>query len=540
LLERLGSRLYILTSGSQDTPERQRTLRGAIAWSYDLLDDDEKALYRRMSVFMGATSLEAIEAIASTDSLPPLMGDSFDLVASLADQSMVRHTDAYGEPRFWMLWTLKEFGWERLAEAGEEQAIKSAHARYFLGLAEQAVTLLSGPEQAEWLNRLESDHPNLRIALEWSKAHEPETFSRLVAALWRFWHIRGYFSEGRQWLEAAMAFEGLVPPATVAEIYYGAGLLARHQGSYEPARRLFSGAQAIFEQAGNFTGVADMLNNLGVLAVNQADLPEAVRLFQRCLDLHQQSGNQRGVAASLNNLAHVARVQGRYDEARRRLEQAIPVLRAAGELRTVAIALNNLGHVARNQGDYGAAHTLYTESHSVMETLGDKMGMASALDGLGEVACSCGEYEEAEHLLQDGLTLYREIGHKEGMVGILENLARVARKRRDFAGAQLLYLESMALLRDLKDRQAIGICLLGLAELEYEHGKPERAARLLGASEGLLDEVGAALEPTERAEYEHSAETVRTLLGDATYQEVWRAGHAMTMDQAISEACRRL
>jgi predicted ATPase len=226
MLQRLTSRLKLLTGGARDLPERQRTLRATIEWSFALLDDGEQLLFARLAVFSGSRTLEAIEAICDAEGDLPV--EAFDGISSLLDKSLLRQEEGPGgEPRFVMLETVHEYARERLQASGEAEEIKRLHAAYFLTLAEEAYPELRGPHQLEWLERLEAEHDNMRAALSWAlERKEVEVALRMGGALCFFWSVRGYESEGRRWLEEALAIEGRGSPEVRAMALAGVGWLA--------------------------------------------------------------------------------------------------------------------------------------------------------------------------------------------------------------------------------------------------------------------------------------------------------------------------
>jgi predicted ATPase/DNA-binding SARP family transcriptional activator len=325
LLSRLERRLPLLTGGARDLPARQQTLRDAIAWSYDLLEEAEKTLFQRLSVFVGGCVLGAAEVIChpKTGALPPLTIDLLDGVASLVDQSLLwRKEQPDGEPRFVMLETVREFALECLAASGEEPALRRRHAHCYLSLAEKADARLTGPEQAVWLDRLERELDNLRAGLEWfTHAGEAEKALRLGAALWRFWAVRGYLSEGRERLAGLLAWSGRVPPqapslrpgtraaggyprsgwrfpplpgpvqtAVRLKALYAAGVLADAQGDYTAARSLFEEHLGIQRESGDVEAIATALCSLGNIANAQGDQAAARSLFEEALALFQEAG----------------------------------------------------------------------------------------------------------------------------------------------------------------------------------------------------------------------------------------------------------
>ena len=242
MLQRLSSRLKLLTGGARDLPERQRTLRATIEWSFALLDEGEQLLFGRLAVFSGGRTLEAIEATCDAEGDLPV--EAFEGVSSLLDKSLLRQEEGpKGEPRFVMLETIHEFAREKLEQSGEAEEIKRAHAQYFLTLAEEAYPELKGANQLGVARALEAEHDNMRAALTWAlERKEVEVALRLGGALWWFWSIRGYYSEGRRWLEEALAIEGRGLPEVRAMALAGVGWLAWDQGDYDRAQDLRRGS----------------------------------------------------------------------------------------------------------------------------------------------------------------------------------------------------------------------------------------------------------------------------------------------------------
>ncbi|OGG56550.1 MAG: hypothetical protein A3F84_22560, partial [Candidatus Handelsmanbacteria bacterium RIFCSPLOWO2_12_FULL_64_10] len=389
MLARLGRRLPLLTGGARDLPARQQTLRNAIAWSYDLLDAGEHTLFRRLAVFVGGFTLEAAEAVCRELSVgavrePPLQVidvDGLDGLESLVSKSLLRQEEVAGEPRFIMLETIQEYALERLTESGEAEAMRRQHAEYFLALAEGAETELRGPQQALWLNRLEEEHDNLRAALRWSiERGEAEQGLRLGGALWRFWEVHGYLTEGRERLAGLLTLTGTSGrTAARAKALNGAGVLASRQGDYAAARALHEESLAIRRTLDDKQGIAWSLNNLGLVAADQGDYAAARALHEESLAIRRTLDDRQGIAASLNNLGLVVANQGDHARARALYEESLGILGALGNRQGIANLLNNLGNVAYGQGDCAAARALYEESLAIRRALGDRWGISNSL-----------------------------------------------------------------------------------------------------------------------------------------------------------------
>jgi predicted ATPase/Tfp pilus assembly protein PilF len=539
MLTRLEHQLQFLTSGASDAPVRQQTLQATLDWSYALLDEAEKTLFRRLAVFVGCT-LASVEATCNVDGALP---DVLEGLRSLIDKSLLQtKADEDGEPRFGLLRVIREYALERLAESDEMKIMRRQHAHYFLALAEEAEPQLMRAEQQAWLGRLAVEYDNLRAALEACMAeNEVETGLRLGGALWRFWEVRGYLGEGRHWLERVLARrpEGGGPPGAVrtggrAKALAGAGRLACNQGDYAAARMFHEESLIISRELRHKRGIAFSLNNLGNVAVNQGNYDAARVLHEESLVLFREAGDKWGIAASLNNLGIVAVEQGDYDAARVLHEGSLAIKREMGDKQGVAASLNNLANVAVNQGDYNAARVLLEESLTMKRQVGDKQGIAFSLNNLGNIALNQGNYRAARTLLEESLAQQRAIGNKRGAALALNNLGQVAHYEGDNRAACSLYEESLAIRREVGDKQGIAECLVGLAGVARMHQQLERAAQLLGATEALLKAIGGCLETTERTLYEHNVTAVQTALGEEQFATVWSIGREMTLDEAVT------
>ena len=299
MLERLGSRLKLVTGGARDLPERQRTLRGTIEWSHTLLEEGERVLFARLAVFSGGRTLEAIEAIC--DAKGDLPVDTLDGVSSLLDKSLLRQEEGpEGEPRFVMLETIHEYARERLEASGEAEEVRRLHAEYFLALAEEAEPELTGPDQLACLERLEAEHDNMRAALSWSLEKEPETAFRLAGMLARFWEIRSDFSEGSRWLEAALRLSdrpdtATTEAATRAKLLSEAGTFAYYRADFDHATALHGEALELYRELGDDSGVAFALMCLGAQYAEKGDHERAAPFFEEALALSRRIGDRRNI-----------------------------------------------------------------------------------------------------------------------------------------------------------------------------------------------------------------------------------------------------
>jgi predicted ATPase/transcriptional regulator with XRE-family HTH domain len=399
LLARLDRRLMVLTGGPRDAPARQRTLRATLDWSHGLLAPPEQALFRRLAVFAGGCDLDAAGAVCDAD------GDSstgaLDGIASLVDLSLLGQTQGRdGEPRFWMLETVREFALERLATSAEAATIRRAHARFYLALAEAGKGGLQGPEQAVWLDRLETEHPNLRAALEWHlEEGDADSASRLAAALGPFWHLRRHVAEGRTWLDRVVALGGEASPTRRGEALLAAAQLAVAMGDYDAAPPFLEESLALHRTAGDRRGEATVLDALGSVAHYQADFARAFSSFEESLALVRTLRDRAGVARTLNSLGHAAWHIQQLATARGYLSESLAIWRELGNGFEVGNVLWSLGLVARDEGDPAGARAAFAEGIATLQSVAGHRLITMMLDGLASLTVTTGEPAQAVRLM---------------------------------------------------------------------------------------------------------------------------------------------
>ncbi len=417
LLARLSDRLGLLTRGTRDATDRQRTLRGAIDWSYALLDAPEQRLMARLSVFAGGATLDAVAAVCQA--LGDLGIDALDGLESLLDKSLLYRDRANpggaeaeeAKPRVAMLETIRAYAWEQLAAHGETEAARRTHATYYMGLAERAEAYLTGPEQAAWLAVLDVDGDNLRAALAWSAEHkrDSDALPRLANALARYWYMRGQATEGRAWLATALerASESAVASPAYATALYAAGHLAREQGGRQAARGLFERGVALYESLEDKTGLAALLTALAGVTHEQGGHARAMALHARAIGLARARGERRYLALALTSLGVARQEQGDYAGALPLHEESLAIARDVDSMQDVAAALGNLGLLHRERGDFARAMACYEESLAMAQGSGNKGVIAIALNNMGDVMHEQGDDARATELLAQSLALYK-------------------------------------------------------------------------------------------------------------------------------------
>ena len=498
LLDRLSDRLKLLTGGARDLPDRQRTLRSTIEWSYGLLDEGEKTLFARLSVFAGGRTLEAIEAVCDAEGDLPV--DVLDGVESLVDKSLLRQDEGVGgEPRFAMLETIHEFAREKLQESGEAEKIKRLHAGFYFAIAEEAEPELRGIRQQEWMERLEAEHDNLRTALRWSLGgRDAELGLRLAGALSYFWYARGHFREARGWLEEALAKTGETLTDARARALRELGTLAVDQADYELAEATCGEALALYRRLGDKKGVSLSCVDLGWSATFQGHDERATALFEEGLVAARESKDVWSISYALNALSVMAGNRGNFERAEALWEEGLALARKLGDRRRVTAILHNMALAKLAQGNFERAEALWEENLVLGKQSQDTLGIALSYVHLGIVATRRGDLERARTLLEEGLVLMGELGIKAGIAQTLESLAGLA-------GAS---------------------------------GETQEAARLWGAADALREAVGVPWLSLERRIHWPYLDAIRSRSEEAVWTEAWEEGRAMTPEEAVTHALK--
>jgi predicted ATPase/uncharacterized protein HemY/DNA-binding XRE family transcriptional regulator len=500
MLGRLGSRLKLLTGGARDVPARHQTMRATIAWSYDLLDEPERTLFRRLGVFTGGWTLEAAEAVWH----PEGEQDLLEPMSSLVDKSLVRqHEDVAGESRFGMLELVREYALERLEASGEAQEMRRRHAMYYLGLAEQAEPELRGRNQMAWLARLEVEHDNLRVALVWSQARaarsasswieDPAVILRLVGALGHFWFLRGHFEEWERWFDQVVAAvpmdRGAVSPVLLGNVLFGRAMLAQNQGDARRALPLATESLTLYQNVGDRRGMAASLAIAGWAHVLQGAVAAGRAQLVESLEQAREVNDSWLVAWVCYVQGTTAWWEGQYAQATIHLEASLPLARAIGDQWLVARALWDLGRAAEFTNDYARARRLFEESLAIQRQLSDKLGMAHSLGGLAGVARAFRDYPTARELTTQRLQIDRQLGNKRGIAYGLLVLGEIALDQGDYPQATALLEESLALYQELGAKEWLADVWGVLGQAALAQGN---YARAMGCFEAIRTQACAA------------------------------------------------
>jgi predicted ATPase/DNA-binding CsgD family transcriptional regulator len=474
ILTRLDRQLSLLTGGARDAPARLRTMRDAVAWSYDLLADDERALFRRLSVFVDGFTLEAAEAVCQgtgnreqgtgRESTP--VPSVLDGIASLVEKSLLRRD---GE-RFGILETIREYGLERLGESGEAEAIRQCHASFYLALVEEAEPKLRGAEQIDWIERLEAAAPNLRVALAWLRdSRDAARGLRLAGALWTFWVVRDHLPEGQDWLETFL-----------------------DRGPAGSAERLKA-----------LTALGDMAERRGTYAAATAWLDEA-------LALARGRGDRAGQAVALRILGNLS-------------------------ISLAAAAIYDRGDAARADEECARAERFLERSLALARELGDEWGAAKALHWLNNLPGRWNA-EDASGRYDEAVATFRRLGDRWQLSTVLGSLGVWALDTGDLPRARAAFVESLELAQRLGHRWHGGVCVAGLAAIAVQRGNAEPAARMLAAAAALREAAGPPLRACDQDWHDRATAASRAAIGETAFAAAWAAGAALPADAAIAEA----
>lgn len=528
LLARLSERMRLLGGERQDAPDRLRTMRNAIAWSYDLLTPDEQALFRRLAVFSGGFTLAAAEAMFAD---VPSERDSFDVLSVLVDHSLVQPEPGdHDEPRFLMLETLRDYGLEHLEAASEESDARLGHAQWIAGLTESVAARPIAEEQSAWQASLDPEIENLRAAANWSLAHaHPLLALRIGNATWQFCSNRGLTSECRDWLTRALAEPAVAGTPEYVEGLVSAGHLAERQRDLAAAETLFEEAMRL--AAGSHPEVESRaLSGLGFVHGDRGDYAAAIGFHERAAALAGQTGNRQRGAVALKAMGDIAFFQGRFDDARIALERSREQFAVLGDIQAEALCATNLGAVAGDMGDAEAAERYLTHALALQRQIDARQHLPITLINLGGRAFARGDLARVRELFTEAIELLRESGDRRLLAVALHGPAALAREEGDLAESARYMVESIRLHAEVEDRLNIVQGTEFVASLASASGDRATAVELLGAAAANRVTLDAVASAETQRENDAIAGDAREHLTEAGYAAAWETGRQLDID----------
>ncbi len=530
IADRLGDRFRLLAQRGASGSDRQRTLRATIDWSYDLLDEAEREMLDRLSVFAGGFTLEAVERVCAADETDAL--DALDRLTSLVGKSLVVvdwHADGN---RFRLLESIRQYAAGKLAEAGESSAYRARHFAYFRDLTSGGYAKLGGAEGEAFGRMLDAEFENMRLALEAARElDDPKVLFDVAMEMWRYWYQRGHLAEGREWMETAIARAGdTLTPGERSKALGRLGNIVVDQGDIEAGTRYHEEAIRIDRELGDSSGIAVGLHNLGNVVMLKGDFEEAARLFEESYSILLGIGDEQRTALSLVNRGTIAMERGMYEEARANLEAAIVAFRRIGFGYGESLAMESLCELVARTSDLGALGSLLDETIALSKKLENQHNLAAIAKLRGVIAARAGDTLSARAYGEEALAMFRDMGDRQCTIEALANLSEAAIAAGETDRAYALVSEGLTTANRIGYKRHVARCLERMADVAIAWNRMDRAAELLAAAEGLRERIGGPVPPLDAA----SLERMRALVEDRA--EAWRLGREEPFGNAVATA----
>jgi non-specific serine/threonine protein kinase len=530
----------LLTRGSRTALPRHQTLHALIDWSYNLLSKPERLLLQRLSVYAGGCTLEAVEAVCAGKGVEA--DDILDLMMQLVSKSLVISEREQGqEVRYRMLETIREYARGRLIEAGNSEQIRGRHFEFFLQLAEQVEPYVREPQLPVYLNQLETEHDNLRAALEWSlaQANYGEAILRMTGALFPFWDQQDHGTEGRAWLARTLANPAAPSVgAARAKALYGAGCLAGAEGDITAARTFLEESVELWRALGTvgLVGLAHTLSFLGQMMRGLGDPATARAHISEAITLFREQHQQWGLAWALSYMGMTLRDQEDFGLAYSFTEESVALWRELGNQSGLAFAIRIRGNIAMRQGDYKAAQHAFADSLAITQKVGKRDTLALAWIELGQVALCLDDHAQAKLYFQRSFALCREMNNNSWESDCLYYFGLLAGFEGDTEQARNFLEQALLWVRRIGPIWQKANVLMGLAGVDAAEGQARRAARLLGTADKLLEAGASYWDAAERRYIERAVANAVTRMGETEFADAYAEGQAMTFEQAAAYA----
>jgi len=529
---RLDDRFRLLTGGARTALPRQQTLRALIDWSYDILTENERLLLRRLSAFAGGWTLEAAEEVCAGNGIDSY--EILDLLSQLVNKSLViviEHSQS-GETRYRMLETIRQYTREKLLETGGSEIIRDRHLAYFVKLTEQAEPELYGPNQVLWLNRLENEVDNLRMALEWSLGTDVESGLRIATIPWRFWQAHGYLQEIENWMRQLLG-QYSTTDALHARALAVCSLYVFQQGNLTEAIAMASQSLQMARTLSDKQTEAFSLSVLGVITATQGNVGVGAPLLEQSLSLYRSLGDKIGQA---NAIYWLSVNSSDLERARPFTEEGLRLYRELGDLSGIASSLISLARLTFWGGDFSSADPWLEEALSIFRQLGDQTTEAYALNACGNLAYWQGDYSQAIAYYEEAIVLSEKVGDHYQNLWAHAFMAHAVLKQGDIRKARQIFEDSIRHTQKAGLIIALVFAIEGLASLNVNQGRVERAAQLFAWADIMRDKLGDHRPPVEKASVERDLAVIRSKLNDSDFAKFSTEGQAMTVEEAVALA----
>jgi predicted ATPase/DNA-binding SARP family transcriptional activator len=527
MLAKLENRFDLLVGRRRGAPGRHATLRAAVEWSWEILEEPLQTFWARLSVFRGGWDLEAAEAVTQTT-------DAMTFLAELRERSIIVSQEAGEERmRFRMLESLREFAVEQLSPQ-DQTRFALRHAAYYLELAEKAEW--DGNAQQYWLTRFDEEQGNVRAAFDtFAGGGDTEQAElRLAIALFKFWLVRGHLAEGRQRLEAALQRGPGIADSLRARALLAAGGLAGQQGDHSAALSYYEACMPIFEREGDRANLASAMGRLAIIRKHQGEYDRAETLLNEVQEIYRATGDKRGLTRVLAGLGALCEERTDLDRSRGFYEACLALTEEIGDALFAATTLHNLGVVATRQNDTARAQTLLERSLAMRRELNDRAGLAATLEVLGVIAADSGDRNSADVYYAESYGIHQQMQNRNGMMRVRLNQAKMLLQRGD-AGAVVNHLDEVVLLlgNDGNKRYTAYALEVGALLAAREHRERD-AAQLFGAAAALRDSIGAPLTPQEQDEYADVLQNIQATLGTGAANAARDTGRSLTWPDLLT------
>lgn len=530
--EKLSDRFKLLTGGKRTALPRQQTLKALIDWSFDLLSDNEKILWRRLSVFPGGWNLQNAEEICSDENLD--VYEILDLISGLLEKSVIVFNEPDG--RYKMLETIRQYGEEKLKESGEAKDMWTKQLKYYVSFAEKIIPELTGNKARYWLDNIEAEHSNIQVALYWAvEDNLTEDGCRLVCALGKYWEVRSYVRECANWLEKFLAMKNNIPDLLLAKSLKLAGIMNSIKGNFMEGQIYLHQALEIFRKYNDIGGITSSLNILGLNACDTGEYSEAKEFLNECLELIKNTDNKLGIANTYNSLGLVCLSEGKFEEAKELFNESLKLSRAMEDSQYIGIGLNNLAQAEIHLGNSDTAEKLFEDGLKIEMELNNQHGIIISLSNIATIASLKGDTDKAFELLNKSLSLSRAAAFRNGMLNALLSLGQLYFQKGEHDKSKDYFKECWMLQKDSPEFQNSSSCLLGMAGVINAENSPETSAEIIGSIQHSYESSGAFMDPDFKEFKDTLFNSVKDKLGTEESEAAFERGKSLSIYEMLEK-----
>lgn len=534
ILERLSDRFKLLTGGKRTSLQRQQTLKALIDWSYDLLSENEKILFRRVSAFNGGWTIEAAESVCSSEPLDEY--EVIDLLSSLYDKSLLKGITGNGEQRFDMLVSIKKYSEDKLKTSDEEHLLKKRMFDFFHKIAEESWEKLTSSEQRDCLKKIDTEYENIREALKWSSINAPVDFLTLAISLGKYWELRGNFLEGKNYLSAALNSATNADNVLKAKANFLIGFFNTFLSEYNEAKKLIDESLKVFEENDEKRWLVYALEAKAVIYLFENDYKNAEQISLKSLELSREINCKTDIAANLRALGVGYMSNRRIQEARKMFEDSLAIFKELGDQVQIAKLIGNIGAAEYHMTNYENAIVWMKDSLEQRIELGDRHGIALSLGNLGSAYSMIYDFDQSEKYLFESLEKFREIGDRRNFSLPLNTLGNIANEKKEYDRAIMLFIESMHISHEIGDKFYFMKSIEGLAASHLGLESMEKAAMFSAKYIKLMKELDTNINELELQRISEIESEMNKRLGVKEYERLKKESEKLSDEEWIKLA----